>query len=458
MPCNKLDALINALAFPTTAQLLISGGDERILPDSCSGLNKYGCGSTPDNGLLSFGSSTATTVSQAEFSVLNQLRERLLQEADSDALHAFFATEMERIRREFLTLTCLNDLDVELIFAASGTDAHFVAARYVAAGQPLKILLVQQEETGSGVQAALSAAELSFMLLRSADGQLRPVADIDAEVAAQVTQAVTLGQRILLIMVDQSKTGLIAPSLSCVMQLHQRYPDQLHILVDACQFRIAPATLRAYVQMGFMVALTGSKFLAGPSFSGALLLPKGLRIASDEPMYNVGLLLRWEAAIFELRRFSALPQDKIVQYLEAFSQAVQQRLLSDPCFEPLAVRALDRQSLQVPQSWDHLQSIFPFMIFRRKDTGRIPLTREQTLQIYRQLQAVQASGEKLAALRYQFGQPVVCGERDGVPVSALRLCISARQISDAAEQQGISAVITDAMAALDKAAWLVEHL
>jgi hypothetical protein len=61
---------------------------------------------------------------------------------------------------------------------------------------------------------------------------------------------------------------------------------------------------------------------------------------------------------------------------------------------------------------------------------------------------------KEAAQRWQLGQPVNCGRRDGIPVSALRLCVGARQIV-AAQQQGGAAVIAQALAALDKAAALV---
>ena len=40
--------------------------------------------------------------------------------------------------------------------------------------------------------------------------------------------------------------------------------------------RVSPHTLRAYLAHGFCVALTGSKFVAGPPFSGALLVPRTL--------------------------------------------------------------------------------------------------------------------------------------------------------------------------------------
>jgi hypothetical protein len=59
-------------------------------------------------------------------------------------------------------------------------------------------------------------------------------------------------------------------------------------------------------------------------------------------------------------------------------------------------------------------------------------------------------------LRCQLGQPVACGQRDGVPVSALRLCASARLIVEATAQNGrqASAVIERALAVLEKTALL----
>ncbi len=454
--------------LPSAEQLLISGGDARIALDPVSGLNKYGCRTYPDPALLAFGSSTASTISEAAFAAVKQLRDRLLKESGAASFEAVYAREMQRIRQELLEL--VSDSSVELAFATSGTDAHYLAAQYAAsaADHPLRVVMVEEEETGSGVVAALSAQDangrklcsIDLVPLRAAEGAPRPTAEIDTEVTARVNEAVTLGERVLLIMVDQSKTGLIAPSPACVVQLNQRYPGHVNVLVDACQFRIAPPTLRAYLQQGFMVALTGSKFLTGPSFSAALLYPgvsgPVVRADGDFGEVNFGLLLRWEAALVELRRFRAVPDALIIRYLEAFAHAVQDRLISDLCFEPLAVPPLDRQPLLASQSWDHIQTIFPFLLYRSTAAGRIPLERGETLQIYRQLQQpqIQQSGSA-GEVCCQFGQPVACGTRDGVAVSALRLCLSARQISDAAGQNGIAGLIDEALAALDKTAGLI---
>ena len=67
------------------------------------------------------------------------------------------------------------------------------------------------------------------------------------------------------------------------------------------------------------------------------------------------------------------------------------------------------------------------------------------------------SGCTLAAARYQLGQPVACGRRNGVPVSALRICASARLIVEAATGGGdrTARVLSRVTAALDKAALLV---
>ena len=456
--------------LPSTAQLLVSGGDARIALDPVSNRNKYGCQPMPDSQLLPFGSSTASVISDAAYAAVERLRRQLMQE--SGTLESVCAHQMQRIRRELLSDVA--DLEIELLFAASGTDAHRIVARSLAGcdAKPLCIVMVQEEETGSGVAAALTAADVDAgavhpvyvqkVLLRTGEGRPRLRGDVDADVAALTENAVKGGMQVLLIMVDQSKTGLIAPSPGCVIDLHHAYADSVTVLVDACQFRIAPPTLRAYLQQGFIVALTGSKFLTGPSFSAALLLPpySGITEAQRIEAYGgIGLLLRWEAALVEYRRFRALPSSTIAGILQDFAGAVLARLASDAHFEPLAVHSLDRRVLIDEESWDGIQTIFPFLLYRPKShAGRSPLSRSVTLQIYHQLQQPIASDYAISLLRCQLGQPVACGVREGVPVSALRLCISARLISDAATQKGISGLIGDAQAVLDKAAWLIDRI
>jgi hypothetical protein len=97
------------------------------------------------------------------------------------------------------------------------------------------------------------------------------------------------------------------------------------------------------------------------------------------------------------------------------------------------------------------------------------LSREQTMRVYRLLQVDLAGrhdlglaglGGDIAALRCQLGQPVACGNRGGVPLSALRLCASARLVVETTSGEGRNApaVIERALAALDKTVRLVSAI
>ncbi len=476
--------------LPSTEQLLIAGGDARLALDPLSGRNKYGCQPLPDPQLLSFSSSTASVISTEGFDVANRLRQTLLTAIATDSHAAVYSREMQRIRREWLQLCGLSDLaGLELVFCSSGTDLHAIAAQYAASEAPAPplIIMVEANETGSGVASALigtenNAVEVEQVSIRLDDGMPRSPAEIDTEVENLAAKAAASNRRILLILVDQSKTGLIAPSPACAMALHRRYPNNIEVLVDACQFRIAASTLRAYLEQGFMVALTGSKFLSGPSFSATLLLPSNVTehlqqrpfppallsrssradwpddwIGSDQldHVANFGLLLRCEVALAELRRFRLVPEPAIVDFLHTFAQAVHQRLMSDPHFEPLPSPLFDRRPLIGAGCWDQLPTIFPFLLYDPQPAGRILLNREQTQQVYQKL-PLAVGHAKTVSIRCQLGQPVACGIRNGIAISALRLCLSSRLITEAASgnDRGIS-VIKDAMKVLDKVALLI---
>jgi hypothetical protein len=486
--------------------LLVDGGDARIALDANSLANKYGCRPFPDPDLLAFGSSTASTISVPAFAAADRLRERIALALGAESAASIYTRELSRIRAELKGLCDVADMqDLDIVFAASGTDLHLIASQITASAEtrPTRIIMAGVEETGSCVPIALAGKhfstrsalgqsvaegmpiagdniiEVSTVAIRHADGGTRPIADIDADIESIVHDAVAMDQRILLILVDVSKTGMIAPSPACVAALHRRFPKSVDVLVDACQFRIAPVTLHAYLDQGFMVALTGSKFVTGPTFAGALLLPSAVahRVRNQslprslcaysaradwpegwsntnifENVANFGLLLRWEASLEELRAFRAIPEEDVIQFLKAFGQIIGEHLQSNPYLEPLPVPPLDRYPLSQAGSWDQCQTIFPFLLYRpAAHAGKEPLDRHQTLEIYRILQADSGDG-----LRCQFGQPVACGSRDGILVSALRICASARLIVQACEQHGknASAVIESALEALDKTAIL----
>ncbi len=491
-----------AEAPPATAQLLVDGGDARLALDPITGRNRYGCAPRPDPALADFGSSTASTISERGFDAADALRAGLLRRGALTS--GGYAEAMSALRASLIGLCGLQDMDgVEVVFSPSGTDLHLIIAELVGdtPASPLVCVDVEPEETGSGVPAALSgchfsghaslgapvlqggsvgAASRRFVAVpaRAADGALRPEAEVEAELMGVIDQVAAQGARALLVVSDVSKTGLISPSLATVMAVKHRFGAAVEVVIDACQFRLAPDSLRAYLGQGFMVAVTGSKFLTGPSFSGALFTPPatserlksrlispGLRAYSARGEWprgwvagqamaeaaNIGLLLRWEAALAELAAFRALPTPEVAVFTARFSAIVKARLRNEALIEPLEIRKLNREAVGGGVAWDLNATIFPFLL-RHAPGGRGGyLSLAATQDVYRNL-AAEPFPPKPGALRARLGQPVRCGERDGRPISALRLCNSARLIVEAVQggDAGTQAVIDRAMQVLDR--------
>lgn len=489
---------------------LISGGDERLDCDPVTGLNMYGHGPSPRPLDLAFGSSTASTISAAAFDVVGAYYDRLQRDLHIHPAADIYAREMARMRADLLHLLGLDAAErrIDAVMATSGTDIHLFAASLLARenDQTLMTITLMGNETGSGVMAA--AAGRHFMTrvsserlvakgeelnpghatrnttvpVRHADGTLRSEEEVEQELRGLIELARAAGLRCLLVVTDVSKTGLLAPGLETVFRLQARFGAMLDIMIDACQFRLSAATIRAYLDRGFLVALTGSKFLAGPIFSGALLCPpqwsarlkrKQLPAAladycakDDWPegwtarealprRANFGLLLRWKAALFELKRFAGLPQDKVRAVLSTFAGAVNARLKQDGAFEPLDTRVLDRMCLR-PRSdathWDDIPSIFSFYLRDPHRGGFLPAA--ETADVYKAL-AMEEPG--VAPVR--LGQPVRCADFGDMPASALRICLSAPLIVQASESaEALDSLVSDAMTALDRTAHVAAQL
>jgi hypothetical protein len=431
---RALDALLPptpALSAPVEAWL-VEGGDDRIALDPETGLNRYGCGLSPDERLADFGSSTASTISASGLTAAEARRAEL---ADFGSHEAAWVAGSGELKARLADLCGLPADGVRRItLSASGTDVCRLAAahmRSLAAG-PLPIILPQPTETGRGVAAALSpTAEVISAPIREADGLARPAEIVDAEIERLCAEAVACAGRALLCLLDVSKTGLVAPSPAAAARLKARFGARLTVLVDACQFRLGAETLAAYLDLDFLVAITGSKFLAGPAFSGALILPEGAPAGpalAERP--SLGLLLRWEAAATELAVFRSQSAAAVGELIRRFAAAVEPALDASTAFERLAAPAPCRFAAH---PWDAAPSIFSFLPRR---AGR-PLTAEETQAFFARLDGV------------RLGQPVPVGHRDGRPVSALRLALSARQITRAlTTPRGDERLIGRALAAL----------
>jgi hypothetical protein len=478
-----------------TEWLMEQGGDARLATDPFTGLNGYGCSHRPRPWAVTFASSTASSSSERGYLGAEAARRRMITTSFLSSAAEAITAEAERVRQA-LALQFQLPPETAVVLTASGTDSELIALALAAAAEdnPATNILLAPEETGSGVPLAASgrhfAIDTAFgrsvpkgeivpgfrddtslitIAVRRPDGGVRPAAAVDADCAAAVAAAIAAGRRPVLHILDVSKTGLRAPSMSCAVALASRYGMSLDIIVDACQTRLHPGTVRNYIERGWIVQITGSKFFTGPPFSGALLapapvaarlavrpLPVGLELYSARPEWpraqrgldslpptgNHGLITRWQAALAEMEAFADVPTARRRVVLHRFVGHV------DRCIDQTyGLVAVNRQPPgDNPVDWDATETIRCFAI-RRAAVALSGLTppglKDDCLdlavarKIYVWLNAdlwpalagvAAATDQPTLRRRCHVGQPVAVAI-DGRPAAALRVSAGARLVS-----------------------------
>jgi len=396
------------------------------------------------------------------------------------------------IKLDLLRLIGLDsDESVRPVLAASGTTAMMIAAHVAAGGdaRPSLAIVVGPDESGRGVPAAVvgrhpascaptgvevtqngpvqgmpGGIQVMRLAIRNNQGRPIPPDQLAEPIAGIVARERAAGRRVVLYVVEGSKTGLVAPGIASVLSLRRWFPE-LPIVVDACQLRTGYAVLRRYLRAGCLVALTGSKFMGGPPFSGALLipaqifdgmapLPKGFADyswrqdwpAEDEGRCvnltekgNPGLLLRWRGALAEMESFGIVSPARIAALLDEIGRAVRSALLAMPDVVPLpAVPATGADS----EAWAGRPSIFTFAVRSRKDEGWLDEAALRRIHILlasniadRLPPEADDERKRLAAQICHLGQPV--GFAIGPHPAGLRIAIGARRLATAAQLGGI---------------------
>lgn len=362
-------------------KLLALHGDSRQLINPSDGLNKYWCSMTPAIGVTAFGSCTASSVSENGYSAAAKLLERYRALANHIDLKPVVSEHFDGIRNElnFLLLGHAQP-NLHILLSPSGTDAELLALgiAHSYGRKAVTNILVGPTEVGSGTPAAASglyfdaltpsgkkvekgsainkelasATELVCISLRDDSGTPRNELDIDSEIESLVAERTSAGHQVLLHVNAHSKTGLHAPSLPAVRRLKERFAEQVLVMVDAAQGRFSRRGLRRACDEGHLVMITGSKFFGGPPFAGGLVVPSqvnpvlnnrgvkfprefsdffaqnyfppGWENASKElpESGNIGLLLRWTAAVAEIRDYYSTPSKLRFQVLRSFESAV----------------------------------------------------------------------------------------------------------------------------------------
>lgn len=488
-----LTAALMDVALPTEV-LLTRGADGRVSLDAASRVNKYGCSAVPRPATVSLSSCTASSPSELSYRAAEHARRQLLGSAVSRTiLDDGFAAGMEETRHALASVIGLDSRDrADIVLAASGTDCELCALQLALLGHDRSLLsiVIGPDEIGSGSLAAATGCHFDGLAplmrpvpvgspldglevdrvrvetlpLRDGSGVPIPLHEIDAAVATLARDGVQRGANVVLHVVDSSKTGLRAPSIGAVRTLHQELGDALTVVVDAAQMRTRPDTLLAYVRAGWLVMISGSKFFTGPPFSGALLVPAEFSLrardaaavpiglgaylsAFDVPrswlgwratlpsMPNLGLLLRWRAALAEMEAFRSLGREVQNDRLRELSSRFDAELRSRRCVEVVAAPVADRDG--VAGRWDRYPTIWAFLLKRSHTTQAesSTLNYDEAWQVYvwlnRDLSAMLPSQateteRSLAAIRCHVGQPVRVKSSDRQIAGALRIALGAR--------------------------------
>lgn len=485
--CPSEELAAASRAFPLVAPtevLLTHGGDHRQEVDWTTGLNSYGISPRPTLWTAQYGSCTASAPSERAFVAAQRLRHELAAAALDDRLASVSAEKSEEIRglvSSAIGLTVEDDADI--VLTPSGTDAEIVALS-LAVGDldQITTIVVAPTEIGSGsLDAAMGRhfsplsplgrqvqvgqpirgledrrIDLLTVDVRDEKGLLRSPDEIDGDVDRLLEG---IDGQVLLHVVEGSKTGVRAPSDSALVIWEERYGPRLNVVVDAAQMRVDQRTVANHYKNDRMVFLTGSKFFGGPPFSGALLVPpvlaeramKGHRVPSGladyvsrydlperlqalhlqaNPKPNLALLLRWEAALAEIRAFhNASPEirDEVMRDLVAGIRAIVDA--SD------RVEIIESPYTPIPgddhRGLDDLPTIFTFVVL---DQAGDELDLAATKRLQRLLSTDLTSNlpgskdgdsRRLARQTFHLGQPVPIARGPDLIAGGLRIAIGA---------------------------------
>ncbi len=493
-------------------ELLASGGDQRLTLDRHDHRNSYGCTSFPRPFVLDFGSSTASTVSRQAFEQARESQARLWLDASRNGMPAAFDRHCEYARETLRAL--LGIAGTEIVFSPSGTDAQLKALFLAQAilGSPLTTIIAGSDQTGSGTAFTACGQHFNTRTSQGVEvkkgepisglcrqvrainipfheqsGRLRSALEMDNIICAAVAEAAGRGEKILLQVMDSSKLGWRAPSAACMHHIAATWPDQVCIVVDACQMRIGRPQLQDYLARGYFVLITGSKFFTGPAFSGALLVPsskaakvrnapvplgllgysscydwprswQGLRKAFAAACNN-GQWLRWEAAMAEMTAYFAVPTAFQNAFLKAFAAQVTGLIGASHQLE--LIKPFNAAS-KLCEEMGH-PTIFSFLPLR---DGK-PLPPEHCVGLYRAmgrdlshlLPPDASDGMRRTASRVcQIGQPVALAQGR----AALRICASARLVSSSwanadSVQDALLPVMADVHVVIEKLDWLIAN-
>ena len=489
-------SVVECLAKPTEL-LLMSGGDLRLNVDSEELLNKYGCRPFPRPEAFTFASSTATSISNYAFNKTEKARAILINKSLLEGKEKAAANFSEILKSDLREILGLNK-DCQIIFSPSGTDSalQIAAITQIVTKKEISHILVGSDETGSGVPAALKGChfenttalglpiekgeriegfrdiELAKIPFRDSKGVLKTSLQLDNEVSEAIVKANDTGKHLVLHIMDQSKLGYQAPSIELIKKLNNIHNLSLQIIVDGSQLRLDSKDINDYLNKGYIVTITGSKYFTGPPYSGALIIPKDVSKTkelreedlpiglsnyynhSDWPEiwncsknlsngFNYGAYLRWNAAIAEMKRYFKTPLLYRNLGIEMFCNYVEESIKEAPFLEQLFDEEFQINTVNSEDiSLKNIRTIFPFFI--KKDDNVLNEVNVKKLylmlneDISEHFQNTSLETLRIASQKCHIGQAVQVLHKSNIQSAVLRISLGARVISDSWKDRDVS--------------------
>ncbi len=502
MPSDKVELeeswipIVACLAKPTEV-LLMSGGDLRLNVDEEELLNKYGCRPFPRPEAFTFASSTATSISNYAFNKTEKARAILINKSLLKGKEKAASNFSELLKTDLQEVLKMNR-DCQIIYSPSGTDSalQIAAITQIISKKEIAHILVGSDETGSGVPAALKGChfenttalglpiskgekiegfrevELIKIPFRDKNGILKTSVQLDDEVFLAISKVNDLGKHLVLHIMDQSKLGYQAPSSDCIEKINIFKNLSLQIIVDGSQMRLDSKDINEYLNKGYIVTITGSKYYTGPPYSGALLipaevgevkelkendLPKGLSNYynhSDWPKswncsqnlsngFNYGSYMRWNAAIAEMKRYFKTPPLYRNLGIEMFCNYVEESIKEAPFLEQLFDEEFQIHSVNTEEiGLKKIRTIFPFFIKKEhtvldvENVKKLYVLLNSDLSEHFQNKAIETL--RIASQKCHIGQAVQVLYKSDKQSAVLRISLGARVISDSWRDKDVS--------------------
>ncbi|MGK0367245.1 MAG: hypothetical protein ACI9QD_000379 [Thermoproteota archaeon] len=471
----------NWLYMPTFL-LLSQGGDDRSTIDPITLKNKYHSKTLP---FYDFQRSSCTSSSisletylhleQNHFDLmaanaLGEIEPKTLFQNQNDEILSYFVTHAIRDK-------------VSILSTPSGTDVEFLctwlgilrAAEFFGSdGINVSVFVNGDLEVGSGTKLAtglkhfssrapqgndldedifvskLDNVKVSVQSFYTRDDKTNVYnsAESEEKIYDMVKKEVESNKIVVFHYVHASKTGVCIPSYDMAKKIKEDFGNKVIMVVDAAQMRLRTDSVEQYLEMGMNIIVTGSKFIGGAPFSGALLvnekdsktfLETNIKLPSEFDQYfdqfgvselvkreesqidwsNWGLYMRWEVALHEMKQFDRIPLEFANRFIYEWGKSVEKMIESDK----IVVNIL-KESALLPSddsSLSNANSIVPFEIVTNPK-----LTLIQLKKIHARMTIKRTRDDIIC----EIGQPVQISTGDNKRY-ALRVALGAKNVIDA---------------------------